>query len=295
MQRTKFLFLVIGFLAWQAAAALADEVTNRIAVTVRGQGPDVVLIPGLACSNAVWDATAAHFEKHYRLHLVQVAGFGGSLPRANAQGPVVQPTVEAIDAYIKTHHLKAPRVIGHSLGGLMGLMLAARHPEDVGRLMVVDSLPFFSVLFGAKDVEAATPQAAGMRDNILTETQAAYAQGEKEFLRSLVKSTEGRQAATTWAIASEKSVVARALYEILTTDLRPQLREIKIPVTILYAWDASTSIPQTLADGLYRDNYAPLPDKTLVRIEDSCHFIMLDQPERFAAQAEAFLQGPVKK
>jgi pimeloyl-ACP methyl ester carboxylesterase len=294
MHRTKLLFLVIGVLAWRVAAAPADKVSDRITVTVRGQGPDVLLIPGLACSNAVWDATVAHFEKHYRLHLVQVAGFGGALPRANAQGPVIQPTVEAIDAYIKTNNLKAPRVIGHSLGGLMGLMLAVQHPEDVGRLMVVDSLPFFSGLFGAKDAAEATPQAAGMRDNILAETPEAYAQGEKDFLHSLVKSPEGYRQATKWAIDSDKSVVARALYEDLTTDLRPQLREIKVPVTILYAWDASTGFPQTATDGLYRDNYAPLPSKTLARVDDAFHFIMLDQPDRFATLVETFLKEPLK-
>jgi pimeloyl-ACP methyl ester carboxylesterase len=295
MYRTKLLFLVIGVLAWRVAAAPADKVSDRITVSVRGQGPDVVLIPGLACSNAVWDATAARFEKHYRLHLIQVAGFGGALPGANAQGPVIQPTVEAIDAYIKTNHLKAPKVIGHSLGGLMGLMLAVQHPEDVGRLMVVDALPFFAVLFGAKDAAAATPQAAGMRDSILTETPEAYAQGERDFLHSLVKSPEGYQQATKWAVASDKSVVARAIYEDLTTDLRPQLHEIKIPVTILYAWDASSGFPQAATDDLYRDNYALLPNKTLVRVDDAYHFIMLDQPDRFAAQVETFLKEPAKK
>ena len=138
---------------------MAETLSDRITVTVRGTGPDVVLIPGLASSSAVWDATATHLEAHHRLHIVQVAGFAGSFPRANAQGPVIQPTVEAIDAYIKTNKLKAPTVIGHSLGGLMGMLLAIQHPEDVGKLMIVDSLPFFGVLTGASAVAEATPRA----------------------------------------------------------------------------------------------------------------------------------------
>ena len=140
-----------GIVALSFSAAIADSVSDRITVTVRGQGPDVVLIPGLASSSAVWKATATRFEGRCRLHIVQVAGFAGSLPRANAQGPVLQPTVDAIDAYITTNKLKKPKVIGHSLGGLMGIMLAVQHPEDVGGLMIVDSLPFFGVLFGAQD------------------------------------------------------------------------------------------------------------------------------------------------
>lgn len=282
--------LLIGILAWHASTAIADPVSDRITVTVRGTGADVVLIPGLASSSAVWDATATRLEGRYRLHIVEVAGFAGSPPRANAQGTVIQPTVDAIDAYIKTNKLTSPKVIGHSLGGLMGMMLAVQHPDDVGKLMIVDSLPFFSAVFGANDATSVAPQAAMMRDRILNETQDAYAQGERLFLRSLVKSPDGLKAATAWAVASDKSVVARATYEDMTTDLRPKLSEIKTLVTMLYPWDPATGLPPAVVDGLYQKSFAPLPNKTMVRIDGSFHFIMLDQPDAFAAQVDAFLK-----
>jgi len=173
----------------------------------------------------------------------------------------------------------------------MGLMLSDQHPKDVGSLMIVDSLPFFGALFGAKDAAATAPQAAAMRDGILGQSQEAYAQGEREFLPSMVKSPEGLKSAITWAVASDKSVVARAMYEDMTTDLRPQLREINTPVTILYPFDASTGMPQAALDGLYQDNFASLPNKTLVRIDNSRHFIMLDQPDAFAGQIDRFLKS----
>lgn len=290
MHNLKLKTLLATVLAWQLCVTFAEPVSDRITVTVRGQGPDVLLIPGLASSGAVWDATVGHLEGHYRLHIVQVAGFADAPARANAQGPVIQPTLDALNAYIKTNKLKSPKVIGHSLGGLMGMMLALQHPEDVGKLMVVDSLPFFSVLFGAKDVTGVAPRAAAMRDSILAETQDAYAQSEKEFLRSLVKSPEGHKAATRWAVASDKSAVARAMYEDMTTDIRPKLHEIKMPVTVLYPWDPLTGMPQAAVDGLYRENFAALPNKTMVRIDGSFHFIMFDQPDLFAAQVDAFLK-----
>jgi pimeloyl-ACP methyl ester carboxylesterase len=288
--KSKFIALLTVALTWQVFTAIADTVSNRITVTVRGHGPDVLLIPGLATSSAVWDATASHLENHFRLHIVQVAGFAGSPAQGNAQGPVMQPTVDAIDAYIKTNKLQAPGVIGHSLGGLMGSMLAIQHPEDVGRLMIVDSLPFFGVFFGAKDTAAVAPQAAAMRDSILAQTQDDYAKGEEAFLHLLVKSPEGYKLATGWAIASDKSVVARAMYEDTTTDIRSQLSKIKAPVTMLYPWDSSSGYPQAATDQLYQDNYAALPDKKIVRIDNSFHFIMLDQPEKFAAQVDLFLK-----
>jgi pimeloyl-ACP methyl ester carboxylesterase len=290
MRKTKLIVLLIAVLGWQVSTAVADVVSDRITVTVRGSGPDVLLIPGLASSSAVWDATVTSLEGHYRLHVIQVAGFAGSPPRANAKGLVIQPTVDAIDDYIKTNQLKMPKVIGHSLGGLMGSLLAIQHPEDVGGLMIVDSLPFFSVLFGMKDTAAAMPQAAAMRDRTLAQTQDDYAKSEIAFMHSLVKSPDGCKAATKWAVASDKSVVARAAYEDMTTDIRPELHKIKIPVTMLYPWDALSGFPKAATDQLYQENYSALPNKTILRIDGSFHFIMLDQPDAFATQVEKFLK-----
>ena len=56
----------------------------------------------------------------------------------------------------------------------------------------------------------------------------------------------------------------RALYDDITADLRPKLREIKVPVTILYAWDNLAPIPQATVDEIYRQNYGSLSNKTLV-------------------------------
>ena len=43
-------------------------------------------------------------------------------------------------------------------------------------------------------------------------------------------------------------------------------------------------------DGLYRQSYAALPNKTITRIDGSLHFIMLDQPALFATQVDTFLK-----
>ena len=286
----KLKLLLAAVLAAQITAALADPISDRITVTVRGKGPDVVLIPGLACSNAVWDATTKSLEGRYRLHLVQVAGFAGAPARGNASGKIIQPTVAALDLYIKSNHLRSPRIIGHSMGGLMGMMLAVQHPEDVGKLLIVDSLPFFGALSGAKDVSAAEPQAAGFRDMIISQSQEDYADGQKQFLQMLVKSPAGLKLAASWGGASDKAVVARAMYEVMTTDFRPELHKIKAPTTMLHPWDAKSGFSRADADKFYQENYAALPSVKMVCIEDSFHFIMYDQPEKFAAAVETFLK-----
>lgn len=289
-EASKLAILLFAFVTLHASAGTNAPTSDRFTVTVRGKGPDILLVPGLTSSSAVWDTTAKQLEAHYRLHLIQIAGFAGSPAQANASGEVIQPTLDALDRYIKTKQLKSPKFIGHSLGGLMGMMLAIQHPEDVGKLLVVDALPFFGAIRGATNTAAVAPQAAMMRDFIINGTQEAYAQNQTQFLRILVKSPEGRKLAIDWAIASDKSVVARAMYEDLMTDLRPDLVKIKSPVTVLYPWDAQSGFPRAATEKLYRDNFATLPGAKLVCIEASFHFIMLDQPEKFAAATDTFLK-----
>jgi len=113
---------------------------DRISVEVVGTGPDVILIPGLSSSRETFKRTAERLRGHFRLHLVQVAGFAGEPARANATGPVVRPTTEQISGYIAQAGLTKVAVIGHSLGGLMALELATNHPDQVGKVMIVDAL-----------------------------------------------------------------------------------------------------------------------------------------------------------
>lgn len=274
-----------------SAPVAASKVSDRISVTVTGKGPDVILIPGLASSGAVWDATVKQLSGAHRVHVVQVAGFAGAPAAANAEGVIVDPLVEAVDGYIKSAGLKAPAVIGHSMGGLTGLALARRHPEDISRLMIVDSLPFYAVLFSpAATVEAVKPQAVAMRDSMTAMAPETFGAQQAMTLPRLVKSPEGLKAALEWSRASSQSVIARAMYDVLTTDLRGELASITTPTTLLYPYDPIMGAPQATIDQTYAGAYAALPGVKLERIDGAFHFIMLDQPTAFAAAVDRFLK-----
>jgi pimeloyl-ACP methyl ester carboxylesterase len=66
--------------------ARADETVtrDRFSDEIVGQGPDLIFLPGLASSRDVWKAETARLKNHYRVHLIQIAGFAGAPSRANA-------------------------------------------------------------------------------------------------------------------------------------------------------------------------------------------------------------------
>lgn len=281
--------LTLGLLAPGLALAATPE---RFTVEVHGKGPDVILIPGLASSRAVWDGTVRQLEGTHRVHVLQVRGFAGLPAGPNAEGPIVEPLVEDIDAYIKAQHLKRPAVIGHSLGGFSALLLAKAHPDDVGRVMIVDALPWFGVLMGGPTatVQSLQPKAEAFRKQIETQSDEEFRKSQTGAIANLVKGEADRATVLEWSMTTDRKVLAQAAYDVITNDQRGQLAGIKTPVTVVYAKDPSMGMVGPYIDPLYKDAYASLPSKTLVRVDGSLHFIMLDQPKAFADQVDAFLK-----
>lgn len=276
-----------GVSAVASAPAFASE---RITVRVEGQGSDVVLIPGLSSSPTVWAETVGAHPGH-RFHLVQLNGFAGAPARGNADGVVAAPAAEEIARYIREQGLQKPAVIGHSMGGTMAMMAAARHPDLVGKVLVVDMLPWIGVFFGppGATVEQVRPVAdqirAGMSGPPSPQGEAMLTQTINGMIR-----TEGRRAGVlAESRASDRGVSARAYHELVTTDLRPELPKISAPVTVLYVQPGGSPLTEAQTDGLYRQAYAGLRGAQLKRIPDAAHFIMFDQPERFQAEVRSFL------
>lgn len=266
--------------------------SQRISVETQGSGTDVILIPGLASSRDVWAGLSAKLRKSHRIHLIELAGFASTPAMANPDGKVIAPAVDAIAAYIHAQHIDAPAIIGHSLGGEMALMLAARHPDLVGRVMAVDALPFYSLMFNpAATSETVAPQATATRNVILGQSSEQFAEFQKVSIARLAKTEAVRPALAAAGIHSDRKTIADAVYEVMVTDLRPELGRIRAPIEVVYAYDTLFGVPAASVEAMYRQAYAAAPDIHFTRIDNSFHFVMLDQPERFSGVVKSFLNG----
>lgn len=282
--------LILHPAAGHAATAPAAPETRlaHISVVKLGHGDPVVLIPGLSSPRAVWDGVAPDLARTHTVYLVQVNGFAGDAPGANLAPDMLDGVVVDLDAYLAREKVGAVPIVGHSMGGLVAMMMARAHPARVARLMIVDSLPYIGLLFSpAATVPLVEPQAKTMRDAIAaTYGKPADPAIAERTANGLALKPASRTAVKAWAMAADPRVTAEALYEDMTTDLRPDLPRIAAPITLVYPAPAAGP---AMGEMLYKGAYATAPHVVLVPIADSAHFVMLDQPAAFRAALTAFL------
>ncbi|HYC75087.1 alpha/beta hydrolase [Brevundimonas sp.] len=273
----------------------ADFESGRFHVRIDGpEHPvgDVILIPGLSSSPEVWDMLTDELKGRYRVHRIHVQGFAGAPAEANAEGPVSAPVAEDIARYIREQGLQKPAVIGHSMGGTIGMMLAARHPDAVGKLMVVDMIPFMGAMFGGANAtpESVAPMGEMIYQGMANSSREQWLAESSASITSMINTGSQRAGPLEAGATTDQKVAASAMRELVVTDLRPELANITAPTTVLYVRFNDPRMTPEITDGIYRASFTTLPAATLKRIDDSAHFIMLDQPAVFVAEVNAFLE-----
>ena len=273
-----------------AAAATPAAAHPNFTVRVVGQGKPMLLIPGLTCPGAVWDETVAHYQKQYQCHIISLAGFGGAAAPVNTDA-LLQNVRDQLLTYIQTQKLTKPVVVGHSLGGFMALWMSATQPEAVGPLVIVDSLPFLGAMQNpAATVEQVRPMAENMRQQVQKATISAAQQ--RQMVVSLVTDTARVSQVARWGQASDPATVGQAMYDMYTTDLRPDVARIQQPVLVLGAWAAYKAYGSTQEStkAIFEQQYAALPHHRVEISEAGRHFLMYDDTQWFFQQADAFLK-----
>lgn len=276
-----------------AVLAVCAQAAPSFKVDVRGNGKQaIIFIPGLTCPGAVWDETLANLKEKYTCHVLTLPGFAGQ-PAVNYDQYLVSLRDEII-AYIKTNNLKKPIIIGHSLGGFLGLSIASTQPDLVSSMIIVDSLPFLGATQDPNATpETVKPMAQKMRDQMANATPEQTKESQKYFLPGMVNNKEKMQIISQWGIESDAKSVAQAMYELQTTDLREDVAKIKAPALILGAWVAYKQYGSTKESTtkIFETQYAKMPNKKIVLSDVGKHFLMYDDPQWFYDQVNGFLKN----
>jgi pimeloyl-[acyl-carrier protein] methyl ester esterase len=105
--------------------------------TTTGCGPDLVLLHGWALSSCVFADLLPRLETRWRVILVDLPGHGASPANIDMRN------LDAVCAALQFVAPAPAAYIGWSMGGLIALAHAVRHPECVTRLLLVASQPRF--------------------------------------------------------------------------------------------------------------------------------------------------------
>ncbi|WP_417584166.1 alpha/beta fold hydrolase [Nitrincola sp.] len=277
-------------LLFSSGSGASDYDSTYVSVTVVGSGDDVILINGLASSPEVWAETVEQLQSSYRVHLFSIKGFAGTQAASSTPEVYLEALRDEVLNYIQVAQLDSPVLIGHSMGGLVSLMVGSASPDAVSKIIVVDALPFYSLLFNAEATSAqVTPFALGLEQLLLVMSPAQYEVHVRKAASIMVKSPERIETIIHWANTTDRAVYAQLVGEVMTYDGRVLLDRITAPIQVLYAYDQSMPITAEQLASLYQTTYSGAETVELIQVDDAYHFIMWDQPDAFHAHLESAL------
>jgi pimeloyl-ACP methyl ester carboxylesterase/DNA-binding CsgD family transcriptional regulator len=197
----------------------------RIAYQVTGEGPDLVMVPGLT----------SHLELQWRdpgyrrfvrslssfCRLVRFDKLGTGLSDPIAEPPGLDQRLADLRAVISAAHCRRPVLLGFSDGGPIAIALAAEHPRSVGALILYGTSP-------------RRPPAPVMRQ--LRGMARQWGNGDSVGIFSPTLAGEmARHDRAAFERASASPAMIRALVDSLTeTDVRGHLADVAVPALVLH-------------------------------------------------------------
>jgi N-formylmaleamate deformylase len=273
---------------------LTGQITSTFRVEVRGSGSPLIFLPDLACSGQVWEDTLHTYCLRHECHVLHVAGFADETP-ANAV-PFLETIKEELAAYIKENSLTAPVIVGHSVGGFIGMWLAADHPYLVSSLVLIDTFPFYA---GAGNKPDATPESGKLAGEQMLRNYASppvpdYEATAESAKRLLVSRPDHVARVVLWRRVSDRLTMGRVFYELLSTDLRARMADVIAPTLVIGVWAGKRDFAgrtKEQAEHVFYEQYARTPNWRLIMMDDVRHFVMLDDPEALVRATESFLEN----
>ncbi|UID78472.1 alpha/beta hydrolase [Stenotrophomonas maltophilia] len=281
---------VLGSGSAHAATAGAPG-AGKVQVEVVGKGRPLLTIPGLNSSAEVWRETCLALED-VQCHLVQLPGFADAAPADPRPAEFLAAMRGQLLAYLHDQQLGPVVVIGHSLGGLLGLQMAQAEPKAVSALVVVDALPF---LPAARDPNATAdsvrPMADQLRKGMLAADAAQWQAQLKAGLPGMTRDPQRQAELGRWGEASDRQTTADAMHAVMTTDLRDSIASITAPTLVLGSWAGYQPMGGTedSTRAVFQAQYAKLQGVQIAMSAQGFHFLMWDDPRWLRGQVQAFL------
>jgi esterase len=242
----------------------------------------IVLLHGL-CSNAhYWDFFARNVAPEYHLFALDQRGHGDS-DWAESYSP--RDYVLDLEAFVGSLKLAKFVLIGHSMGGINAIIYAARHPDQVRALVIVDIGPEIPCA-GLKRIEReriSEPETFGSEEEAISYMIKLEPRQPHDFIRHQMKFALRREKRGRFTFKYDK--------ELLNTELRSpswlweHVMQIICPALVIQGAESDMLVPEvarTVADCM--------ASGSLIHVAGAGHSLVGDNPEAFEAAVRDFLR-----
>jgi len=277
------ILILISFLF---SLSVHAEIRNQpIRIEVTGKGKPIIFIPGFTVPGNIWHPIVKELNKNYECHIVTLAGF---VDKETIDFPWLPKVNDALKNYILQNNLQGATIIGHSLGGTIAIWLSAQKDITLSKIVIIDALPASGALmipnFNSENLTYESPynkQQLAMDDLTFEQNVTAMSKGmsTKESEQEKIKK---------WILGTDRKTYVYGYTDYLKLDLREDLKNVSIPVTIIAA---SKPYGEEMVKRTYENQYTNLKDYKFIIATDSAHFIMLDKPDWFIEQIKMILSS----
>ncbi len=249
-------------------------------------GQPLVLLHGLTLNNNEWATLLPELTRHWHVYAPELRGHGQSGRAPDNQYRIVDYARDII-AFLK--QIGQPVVlIGHSLGGLVAILAAARYPEGVSALVLLDP-PLFSFAEGVDGQQSTKARfqmvSALVKDNppyetVVARLRTAMPQAPEPMIMGLAGFITGVDAGTVDCVLRDQSWDGE--------NLPDAERSLRCPTLLIHGdWDRDAAVrPQDVDE--FKAN---VPAATVIHIAQADHFLkMFEQPNLVLDGVKQFLQ-----
>ncbi|MEF9973866.1 MAG: alpha/beta hydrolase [Clostridia bacterium] len=249
----------------------------RIYYEVHGAGRPVLLLHGWGGKCESWLPVLRDFKASFRLVALDFPGHARSSDPPEPWG--VQDYMEATACFMREMHIEGADVVAHSFGGRVAVMLAATHPELVGKL----------VLTGVPAIKGAATFAQKARGTLYKALRSLATGAPARAILGEERTKAAREALVQKFGSADYKVLSPAMRKtfslIVAQDLAAYLPRISAPTVLFWGAD-DTAAPLWVGKGMEK----AIPDAGLVVMEGAGHFAYLDRYADFRAVLENFLR-----